>query len=152
MDPKFSGFFPRKKSKNRSKKSLTKIEKSTYSIILSYKWRLYYPCSWVKIQFWPMNMGSTTSIYGIKWPNRSIFRIRFFLFFVKNIFNRKPEKSIFSLESRSLLNKPLEKFRMPGFQNIWSYGMSIRAQTLNFFSEIGVGVQGFMGPWDKGKR
>ena len=37
---------------------------------------------------------------------------------------------MFSPKSGSLLNKSLEKFRMPGFQNFWSYGMSIRAQTL----------------------
>ena len=42
---------------------------------------------------------------------------------------------IFSPKSGSLLNKPLEKFRMPGFQNFWSYGMSIRAQTLNIFAK-----------------
>ena len=43
---------------------------------------------------------------------------------------------MFSPKSRSLLNKPLEKFRMPGFQNFWSYGMSIRAQTLKFFAKF----------------
>ena len=42
---------------------------------------------------------------------------------------------MFRPKSGSLLNKPLEKFRMPGFQNFWSYGMSIRAQTLIFFAK-----------------
>ena len=40
-----------------------------------------------------------------------------------------------SPKSRSLLNKPLEKFRIRGFQNFWSYGMSIRAQTLKHFAK-----------------
>ena len=83
-----------------------------------------------------MNMGSTTSIYGIKWSNRSIFRIRFFKFFVKYIFNKNRKKSMFSPKIGSLLNKSLEKFGMPGFQNFWSYGMSIRAQTLKKFAEF----------------
>ena len=42
---------------------------------------------------------------------------------------------MFSPKSGSLLNKSLEKFRMPGFQNFWSYGMSIRAQTLIFLTK-----------------
>ena len=59
------------------------------------------------------------------------------------------KKSIFSPKSGSLLNKSLEKFRMPGFQNFWSYGMSIRAQTLVEFRPRGArnssppGLRGF---------
>ena len=55
--------------------------------------------------------------------------------FVKNVFNKKSKKSMLSPKSIPLLNKPLEKFRMRGFQKFWSYGMSIRAQTLNFFAK-----------------
>ena len=49
---------------------------------------------------------------------------------------KNPKKKLnLSPKSRSLLNKPLEKFQIKAFQNLWSYAMSIRAQTLKTFAK-----------------